>query len=185
MSHDFPYPSTANHQRPGLLYAPATVWRVYQETPPPWEELSSTHLMEKLTRLHPPGHHQTRPLAFSHCHLRNLRLIHEKHGAECAERVLKVIVSRVHHVLQDDAFLVRISLDQLLIAFGGMDNHEQGAVMAESLRVVIALPVPIPEASPRIVPSVSIRLQQPGECVEGLLRAVVTDGMRAAGAPRP
>lgn len=123
---------------------------------------------------------ETRPLAFALCDLRNFRVIHENHAAKSAERVLEVIESRVRQILKEDAIVVRISDDQLLIAFDGMDNHEQAAVVAESIRVVISLPLPIPEGSPRIVPSVSIRLQQPGECMKALLRRVLDDGIPVA-----
>jgi GGDEF domain-containing protein len=148
-----------------------------QEIPPPLELVISTQLIETLSRRHPPGSRQTRPLAFALCDLRNFRVIHENHGAESAERVLEIIVSRVRQILQEDAIVVRISEDQLLIAFDGMDNQKQAAVVAESIRVVISLPLPIPEGSPKIVPSLSIRLQQPGECMKALLRRVVEDGI--------
>lgn len=148
-----------------------------QKIPPPLELVSPTQLIETLSRRHPPGSRQTRPLAFALCDLRNFRVIHESHGAESAARVLEVIESRVRQILQEDAIVVRIREDQLLIAFDGMDNQEQAAVVAESIRVVISLPLPIPEGSPRIVPSVSIRLQQPGECMKALLRRVVEDGI--------
>ncbi|MFN7677063.1 MAG: PAS domain-containing protein [Cyanobacteriota bacterium] len=148
-----------------------------QEIPPPLELVSPTQLIETLSRRHPPGSRQTRPLAFALCDLRNFRVIHETHGAESAEQVLEVIESRVRQILQEDAIVARISEDQLLIAFDGMDNQKQAIIVAESIRVVISLPLPIPEGSPRIVPSVSIRLQQPGECMKALLRGVVEDGI--------
>jgi PAS domain S-box-containing protein len=148
-----------------------------QEMPPLLELVSPMQLIEMLSRRHPPGSRQTRPLAFALCDLRNFRVIHENHAAESAERVLEVIESRLRQILKGDAIVVRISDDQLLIAFDGMDNHEQAAAVAESIRVVISLPLPIPEGSPRIVPSVSIRLQQPGECMKALLRRVLDDGI--------
>ncbi|MFN9644274.1 MAG: PAS domain-containing protein [Cyanobacteriota bacterium] len=151
-----------------------------QEISSPLAVVSPMLVIEKVAQRHPPGHRQTRPLAVGLCHLRNIKEIHEHHGSSSVERILQVIASRLREMLQHDAILARINIDQLLIVFNGMNNQDHATVMAESIRAVIGLPLPIPDGSSRITASVAIRLQQPGEKKETLIREIMEDCASAA-----
>jgi PAS domain S-box-containing protein len=135
--------------------------------------VSRSELLEQLSRQHPPAHSRRKPLALARCHLRNLREIHECQGSESAERVLRTIEERLRQVLRDDAILARVNVDQLLVVLAGMDNHAQAEATAESMRLVVGPPLPIPDAAIRITLGVDVTLEQPGERVEDLISSAV------------
>lgn len=135
--------------------------------------VSRAELFEQLWRLHPPAHRRTKPLGLALCHLRNLRQIHEAQGSESADRVLRTIEERLRRLLRHDAIVARVNVDQLLVVFGGMDNHAQVEATAESMRVVVGLPLPIPDAALRITLWVDLTLEQPGELVENLISSAL------------
>jgi PAS domain S-box len=131
--------------------------------------VSRREVLEQLWRLHPPAHRRTKPLGLALCQLGNLREIHEGQGSESADRVLRTIEERLRRLLRHDAIVARVNVDQLLVVFGGMDNHAQVEAMAESMRVVVGLPLPIPDAALRITLWADLTLEQPGELVENLI----------------
>jgi PAS domain S-box-containing protein/diguanylate cyclase (GGDEF)-like protein len=151
-----------------------------RRSPPATGLASVSELLERLSRLHHPGHRRTQPLALACCHLRHLRAIHDGHGADSAERVLQTIEARLRRLLRHDSIVARVSIDQLLVVLGGMDSHAQAAATAESIRVVLGLPLPVLDASIRITPSVGVTLERPGDRLEDLIgRALIR------GADRP
>lgn len=135
--------------------------------------VSCTEPLKQLSRLHPPAHRRTRPLGLALCHLHNLKEIHEGHGSESADRVLQTIEQRLRQVLRDDAIVARVHVDQLLVVLGCMDNHAQAEATAESMRLVVEPPLPIPDAGFRITLSVDVTLEQPGERMEDLISNVL------------
>jgi diguanylate cyclase (GGDEF)-like protein/PAS domain S-box-containing protein len=143
--------------------------------------VSRAELLEQLWRLHPPAHRRTKPLGLALCHLRNLREIHEAQGSEIADRVLRTIEQRLRKLLGHATIVARVNVDQLLVVFAGMDNHAQVEATAESMRVVVGLPLQIPDAALRISLWVDPTLEQPGELVENL----ISSAMRQARVAKP
>jgi PAS domain S-box-containing protein len=146
---------------------------ILQRLPQPSGLVSRSALVEQLWRHHLPSHRRTQPLALALCYLRDLRSIHEGQGIESANRVLQTIEERVRRVLPNNTIVARVNIDQLLVVLGCMDNHAQAEATAESIRAVLALPLPNQGALIRITAWVDVTLEQPGECVEDLISSAL------------
>ncbi|TVS05700.1 MAG: diguanylate cyclase [Cyanobium sp. PLM2.Bin73] len=150
-----------------------TAAQTLQRLPQPTGLVSRSELLEQLWRHHPPSHRRSQPLALALCYVRNLRTIHQDQGVETADRVVQTIEERVRRVLPNNTILARVNVDQLLVVLGCMNNHAQAEATAESIRAVLALPLPNQGALIRITAWVDVTLEQPGECVEDLISSAL------------
>ncbi|MEA5422748.1 diguanylate cyclase [Synechococcus sp. CCY9201] len=131
--------------------------------------MNRTALVQRLSQLDHSRWRRCQPVGLACWDLDAFRLLNQSYGREAGDQVLRSLADRLRRLVLPSDLMARLGGDQLVAVFAGMGSLEEVVQLAESIRRVLALPLPVSGHWIRPRLSVGVTLEQPGDCPEDLL----------------
>jgi diguanylate cyclase (GGDEF)-like protein/PAS domain S-box-containing protein len=127
---------------------------------------------EALTRLEQMLGHDPRTghrIAVAFCDLDDFKTINDEHGHGAGDEALQVVAARVAALVRDNDLVARIGGDEILVVLDGVRDLADAQSLAEKIRQVARLPIPVLGGTFDITLSVGVTLAKTNEDVDALI----------------